>query len=268
MTKISKLNNKPLKKFGQNYLVDQNIISKFVDTFDPQIGEQIIEIGPGRGAITNELVKKIPSITAFEIDNRVINDLSEIFPEIKFVNHDFLKIDFSEFLSSNFKYRVIGNIPFNITSPILFKLIYSKNYLLDALFIVQLDVAKRIIANPNTKEYGILSVILNYFCNVSLCFEISSNSFYPKPKVKSAVIHLDFNKELLQDFSTDMFINVVKASFGNRRKTLKNSLNNSIFRNCNFSEINLDFSKRAENLTVEDYIILTRSLTEQKCYGR
>ena len=268
MNKISKLNNKPLKKFGQNYLVDKNIISKFVNTFDPKIDEHIIEIGPGRGALTSEVVKIVPSLTAVEIDNRVIDELSERFPDIKFVNCDFLKIDFSILFDPNLKYRVFGNIPFNITSPILFKLINAKDYFTDAMFVVQLDVAKRMIANPNTKEYGILSVILNYFCNVSLCFEISSTAFYPKPKVKSAVIRLDFSEELLQKVPADLFINVVKASFGNRRKTLKNSLNNSIFKDCNFSEIALDFSKRAENLTVEDYIILTKSLAKQKCNGR
>ena len=131
-----------------------------------------------------------------------------------------------------------------------------------------MEVAQRIIANPNSKNYGILSVLLNYFADVNLQFEISPNVFYPKPKVKSAVINFDFSKPLDNDLDFHLFIQVVKASFGNRRKTLKNSLNNSIFNSCNFVGIELDFSKRAENLTINDFVKLTQFIQKQSSYGR
>lgn len=262
------LNNKPLKKFGQNYLVDKNTILKFVNSFEPKIDDHLIEIGPGRGAITTELTSRTKLLTAIEIDNRIIGELSEKFPQVNFINDDIIKIDLSKILNPDYKYRVIGNIPFNLTSPIFFKLIHNRNYFIDASFIIQLEVAQRIIAKPNSKNYGILSVLLNYFAEVNLKFVISPNAFYPKPKVNSAVIKLDFNKKLDDNLDIHLFTKVVKASFGNRRKTLKNSLNNSIFKSCNFLEFDLDFSKRAENLTITDYVNLTQFIQKQNLYGR
>ncbi|MEN8194261.1 MAG: 16S rRNA (adenine(1518)-N(6)/adenine(1519)-N(6))-dimethyltransferase RsmA [Bacteroidota bacterium] len=264
MNKILKINNKPLKKFGQNYLIDNNLIRKFVNEFNPQIDEKIIEIGPGRGSITSELSNKTKFLTAIEIDDRMIASLSENFPKVNFINKDILKINFSEILDLDLKYRVIGNIPFNLTSSIFFKLIEYRNYFLDALFIIQLDVAKRITAKPNSKEYSILSVLLNYFFDVSIKFEISPNVFYPKPKVKSSAIHLIFDKYIDETINNDLFIQIVKASFGNRRKTLKNSLNNSIFKSYNLSGIDIDLSRRAETLTIDEYVKLTRFIQKQK----
>ena len=262
------LNNKPLKKFGQNYLVDKNTILKFVNAFNPKSDDHIIEIGPGRGAITTELASRTKFLTAIEIDDRIIGELTKKFPQVNFIFDDILKIELSQILNPKFKYRVIGNIPFNLTSPILFKLILNRNYFSDASFIIQLEVAQRIVAKPNSKSYGILSVLLNYFAEVNLEFEISPNVFYPKPKVKSAVIKLDFNKKLEDDLDIHLFIKVVKASFGNRRKTLKNSLNNSIFKGCNFVGLDIDFSKRAENLTITDFVKITQFLQKQNFYGR
>ncbi len=260
--------NKPLKKFGQNYLIDKNIVLKFVNRFEPQKNDHIIEIGPGRGAITEELVSRTNHLIAIEIDNRIIDELKTKLPNVNFINKDILKIDFSKILEHNTKYRVMGNIPFNLTSSIFFRLIKNRNYFSDAMFIIQFEVAQRIISKPNTKDYGILSVILNYFSDVNIEFEISPNVFYPKPKVKSSVIKLDFKKDISDNLDAQLFIDVVKASFGNRRKTLKNSLNNSIFKSCNFMEINLDFSRRAETLTIDDFIKLTKFIQEKKCYGR
>lgn len=265
--KISKLNNKPLKNFGQNYIVDKNTVIKFVHEFNPQKNDNIIEIGPGRGAITSELLSKSKSFTAIEIDKRIIESLSEKYPNVNFVNKDFLKVDLTEFLKNNQKFRIIGNIPFNLTSSILFKFIENRNLISDALIIVQYEVAKRMVAKPDSKDYGILSVILNYLFTISLRFKISPNVFFPKPNVSSAAIQISFNKTIENDLEVDLFIQVVKASFGNRRKTLKNSLNNSIFKNCNFNEMTLDFSKRAENLTISDYIELTQFIQNQNCYG-
>ena len=253
------MNNKPLKKFGQNYLTDKNIILKIVKRFSPQKNDNIIEIGPGRGALTSELIKTSANITAIEIDNRVIENLTEKYPEVTFINDDFLKIDLTQFVSDK-KLRIIGNIPYNITSPILFKLIENNNIVSDALLMVQYEVAKRIVAQPNSKEYGILAVILNYFAEVKLEFKIPPSVFTPKPKVDSAIITLGFSKKILRDLDARHFINVVKAAFGNRRKTLRNSLKNSPFADRDFSALKTDLSKRAENLTLEDFIFLAKEL--------
>jgi len=258
------MKNKPLKRFGQNYLTDRNTILKIIDKFNPQKEDNIIEIGPGRGALTNELSKISNKIKAIEIDTRVIESLSAQFPNVKFINRDFLKLDFSEVFESE-KLRVIGNIPYNIISPIIFKLVENRTLFSDALIMVQYEVAKRMISKPNTKDYGILGVILNYFATVNLEFKIPPTVFTPKPKVDSAIISLKFDKICNKNLNDRFFINVVKSAFGNRRKTLKNSLNNSIFVNNNISEseIEFDFSRRAETLSIEEFVWLAFTLSKQ-----
>ena len=164
---------------------------------------------------------------------------------------------------------LFGNIPFNLTSSILFNLIEERELFSDALLLIQHDVAKRMISKPSTKEYGILSVILNYFTTIKLEMKIPPNVFTPKPRVDSAIINVKFNKEIDKNLNDKFFINVVKASFGNRRKTLKNSLNNSIFVGYNLDDIQIDFSRRAETLSVEEFIYLAIELQKKSInYGR
>jgi 16S rRNA (adenine1518-N6/adenine1519-N6)-dimethyltransferase len=172
-------------------------------------------------------------------------------------------MNFSQFNNSN-KIRIIGNIPYNITSPILFTLIENRQMFSDALLMVQYEVAKRMVSEPNTKEYGILAVILNYFATVNLEFKISPNVFKPKPKVDSAIISLKFNKNTNENLNDRFFISVVKAAFGNRRKTLKNSLNNSIFVSYNLDEIDIDFKRRAETLSITEFVFLATELQKNK----
>ena len=166
------------------------------------------------------------------------------------------------------KLRVVGNIPYNITSPILFKLIENNKLIKDAVFMVQLEVAKRMTANRGTKDYGILAVVLKYFSETKLCFKISPNVFYPKPKVFSALIHIHFNEIVHPEEEQKLFIQIVKAAFGNRRKILKNSLSNSIFHEIDFSNSGIDLSLRAENLSVEDFIALTEFVMKHSGYIR
>ena len=257
------MKNRPLKRFGQNYLTDRNTILKIVSNFNPQEDDSIIEIGPGRGALTRELSSASDNITAIEIDNRVIENLSTQFPNVNFINQDFLKMDFGKFDNLK-KIRVIGNIPYNITSPILFSLIENRSLFSDALLMMQYEVAKRMVSQPNTKDYGILGVILNYFATVNLEFKISPNVFKPKPKVDSAIVSLKFDKLIDENLNDRFFINVVKAAFGNRRKTLKNSLNNSIFVGYNLDDIDIDFKRRAETLSIEEFIYLASVLQKNK----
>ncbi len=252
---MSKL--QPLKRFGQNYLIDKNIIQKIVREFNPQKTDVVIEIGPGTGALTTELMNSIKKLYAVEIDKRVVEGLALGFPLVNVINQDFLKMDLN-FVADESPIRVIGNIPYNITSPILFKLIENRSLVSDAMLMVQLEVAKRITAEEKSDDYGILGVLLNYFADTKLCFKISPNVFYPKPKVESAIIHLNFNKNLLNDVDDKFFIKVVKAAFGNRRKKLKNSLGNSIFSDIVFDDCNFDLSRRAEELTIMEFVELTK----------
>ena len=257
-----KINNKPKKRFGQNFLQDENILNKIVMEINPQQDDYIIEIGPGYGALTQELLSATENLTAIEIDDELAKELKEKFPKLRLQKEDFLETDLSKFLSQGKKLRVVGNIPYNITSPILFKLIENNRLIKDAVFMVQFEVGKRMTADSGTKDYGILAVVLKYFTETKLCFKISPNVFYPKPKVFSALVHINF-KELNQaENEHKLFIQIVKAAFGNRRKTLKNSFSNSIFHEIDFSNSGIDLSLRAEKLKVEDFVKLTKFVME------
>jgi 16S rRNA (adenine1518-N6/adenine1519-N6)-dimethyltransferase len=257
-------NVKPLKRFGQNYIHDKNIIKKIVSEINPKTDDAILEIGPGRGALTELIYGKTKNFTAVEIDTRVIENLQSKFPELQLIQKDFLKVDISTIIDSNKKrIRVIGNIPYNLTSSIIFKVIRNADLIEDAILMVQNEVAKRMTAKKGSKDYGILTVLLNYFTNTQYCFKVSPNAFYPKPKVTSAVVHLYLKELSISKEERQMFISVVKACFGNRRKTLKNSLSNSIFRELNFSNSGIDLSLRAEQLDVKDFVTLTEFALNQ-----
>jgi 16S rRNA (adenine1518-N6/adenine1519-N6)-dimethyltransferase len=248
---------KPLKKFGQNYLIDKNIIQKIIDEINPQKEELIIEIGPGQGAITRELFKKCDNFLAVEIDTRVIDLLLGGFPGLNIINRDFLDMNLKETAQGR-KVRIAGNIPYNITSPILFKLIEERESVADAVLMVQHEVAKRMTSEKRTKDYGILRVILSYFADVKYCFKVSPHVFFPKPNVDSAVVHLVFKDNLPVDVDPAVFIKIVKAAFGNRRKTLKNSFSNSIFGKEIFEGCEVNLAQRAEELDLSDFVYLAK----------
>jgi 16S rRNA (adenine1518-N6/adenine1519-N6)-dimethyltransferase len=263
-----KIHNKPKKRFGQNFLQDENILNNIVKEINTQPYDAIIEIGPGYGTLTQKLLSINKNLIAIEIDNELSNNLKDKFPQLNLINDDFLEIDLFKLIPSGKKLRIVGNIPYNITSPILFKLIENNKLIKDAVFMVQLEVAKRMTANRGTKDYGILAVVLKYFAETKLCFKISPNVFFPKPKVFSALIHINFNEMSQSAEEQHLFINIVKAAFGNRRKILKNSLSNSIFNEIDFSNSGIDLSLRAEKLSVEDYIMLTKFVLKQPGFTR
>jgi 16S rRNA (adenine1518-N6/adenine1519-N6)-dimethyltransferase len=255
----------PLKRFGQNFLQDQNIIKKIIVEIDPKENDLIIEIGPGQGALTHYLVQSEANISAIEIDKRVIDDLQNRYSNLNLIQQDFLELDLTKFITSdNKKIRVVGNIPYNITSPILFKLFDNNSLVQDAVFMVQLEVAKRMTAGAGNKEYGILSVMLNYFGKSKLAFKVSRNVFFPKPNVDSAIVHINFNDVRNDTEFNSFFKSIVKSAFGNRRKTLKNSLSNSIFATVDFSGCGIDLSLRAEQLNVDDFIKLADFASKYK----
>ena len=250
---------KPLKRFGQNYLSDPNIINKIIVEINPKDDDNIVEIGPGTGVLTEKILEKVDRLTAVEIDKRIKESLANKFSGLKLISEDILKINFREIYSlRNKKLRVVGNIPYNITSPILFKLIEYNDVIEDSVLMVQYEVAKRLKGEKGTKDYGILSVLLKFFAEVRFCFKVSPSSFYPKPNVYSSVVHLFFKQTNIHKEMKYYLIQVVKASFGKRRKTLKNSLGSSIFHNINFKNSGIDLTRRAEQLNPEDFLKLAK----------
>lgn len=249
---------KPLKRFGQNYINDHNILNNIVKEIAPQLNDNLLEIGPGLGSLTEKLIDFTPYLTAVEIDRRVIENLSERFPQMKLINDDFLNLDLTKLNNnSKNKLRIVGNIPYNLTSSIIFKMIENNSIISDSVIMVQTEVAKRMVAKKGTKDYGILSILLNYFSEIKHCFRVSPNVFYPKPKVFSSVVHIFF-KELKESVEEQrLFIKIVKAAFGNRRKTLRNSFGNSLasvgLKDIDFESSGVNLSLRAEQLDVDDF---------------
>ncbi len=254
----------PIKSLGQNFLIDRNIVQKIIAEINPQPEDSVLEIGPGTGAITFELAEKTKRFFAVEIDRRAIEILRRKIPGIKIIHADFLKFDIRSIASENEAFKVAGNIPYNITSPIIFKLIENRRHVKNAVLMMQHEVAKRLNGKMNTKDYGILSVVLSFFADVKLCFKISPNVFFPKPRVHSALIRIDFRRNHANDIDDRIFIDTVKACFGNRRKTLKNSLSNSIFGSYNFEPVNIDLNKRAEQLSLEEFLLLAKFIQRMK----
>lgn len=251
------MNIKSLKKFGQNYLTDKNIVAKMIDVLNIDESSSVLEIGPGKGFITKDLLNTLNQLTAVEIDSRVVEKLKSDFSNLTIIEGDFNKVSLDN-LEIIKPMKVIGNIPFNQTGNILFKLIENRNHIENAVLIIPLDIARRIVAKKRTKQYGILTVLFEYFSTPTLVMKVSPNVFFPKPNIEAAIINIEFN-QLGSDTIDDLiFIKVVKAAFGNRRKTLINSLRNSIFKNCDFSKLEISLSKRAEELDVEDFLKLTK----------
>ncbi len=258
---------KPKKKLGQHFLIDKNIIRKIINAFSPSENDLIVEIGPGKGILTDELVKHSKNLILVEIDNQLVADLQTKFPELKIINKDILECNFStDFFES--KYRIIGNLPYYITSQILFKIFDNKNNIIDAMIMIQKEVAERLVAKPSSKEYGILSVFTQFYSDVEILFNVSKNVFYPKPEVDSSIVRLNLKSEItLNKLEENTFRRIVKTAFNQRRKILKNSLKN-MFKDLETSKLEkffslpFDFSRRAEELSLDDFIYLAKNFAE------
>jgi len=248
------------KKWGQNFLRDINLLNRIVETVSAQKGDSILEIGPGEGAFTEKILDKVAEMAAIEIDPMLIVHLENRSDLAKchFLHQDILKSDLSSLPISR-PVRIIGNIPYNITSPILFWLIEHKADWIDAHIMVQQEVAQRLAAPVGNKSYGRLTVMTRAFMEINICFSIAPEVFVPRPKVFSAIIRLiNRSAPLISEKYFTRFESIVKAAFSQRRKMLRNSLSGFGFADAVKTEI--DFTRRPETLTVEEFIHLAESL--------
>ena len=250
---------KPKQSLGQNFLVDQNIAENIIDAIGPQKDDYIIEIGPGYGILTRELVQRTDHLTAVEIDRRLAEKIEaefEIGDKFKLIQKDFLKVDLQE-LAQGQMLRIVGNVPYNITSPIMFKVLEERSVVQDLTMLIQKEVADRIVAGPNCKEYGILSVVSQAYADVKKLLNVPRTVFNPKPKIESTLIQWTFTDKRSQRIKDhDFFRAVVRQAFGQRRKMLRKSLKDLFVD----KKITFDETLRPEQLSVEDWILLTNEL--------
>ena len=241
---------RPKKKWGQNFLVDPNICKKIVSSVNTKNINEILEIGPGTGAITDLLSKKIKKLTVVEIDSNLCKILKDKkIDNLEIINQDILKtnLDF-------FKYKVIvGNLPYYITTPIIFKFFNSKMPWKEIYFLMQKEVGDRIVAKHGTKLYGRLTIMIQVFSEVERLFNVSSKVFRPIPQVESTFIKFTRKKEnKIQDYNR--FEKIIRNIFNQRRKKLKNCISQEM--NLNLSAVTNHLDKRPEEISVQEYIEL------------
>jgi 16S rRNA (adenine1518-N6/adenine1519-N6)-dimethyltransferase len=272
---------KAKKSLGQHFLVDTAALKRIAEAANICDGDEVIEIGPGTGLLTKELLPTgLQRLIAYEVDDRAVEMLREEIHDERFeVRHeDFLEAELGDFYHKDTKtivpspqplapsrIRVIGNIPYYITSPIIFKLIDDRRFISDAVLLVQLEVAERLTAEPRPKAYGIPTVLANFFGEVEFLFKVKAGSFRPVPKVDSAVIRIDFergyfvrnNIEKPAEFDEEAFRKLVRTSFGMRRKTLRNNLKTFVSPEAlERLEAKGYLSRRAEELSVDEFVAL------------
>lgn len=256
---------RPKRSLGQNFLRDENITRKIVAAIAPQPDQVMLEIGPGEGALTKYLAPRVAKLIGIDLDRRVVARLQQAIPgpSVVFLCQDVLEADLA-LLASGRQLRIVGNIPYNITSPILFHILDNRSCVQDALLMMQREVARRLIAHPRTKEYGILSVFCQLFSDVLLLFDVSPNAFFPKPSVTSSVVRLTMLPEPRYPLRDEQFFrSMVRSVFGKRRKTLRNSLGYFLRERGHTLSLASELRARPEELTLQQIVELGNALSEQ-----
>lgn len=249
----------PKKRLSQNFLTNTHFAREIVSALEIDRQDSVIEIGPGKGALTQHLVKEKPKqLTLVEIDERWVLELRENYADtVHIVHGDFLGYDW--FCQQRGPVKLIGNLPYHVTSPILFHILDHAECAQTAVFMTQKEVARRIVSGPDSKEYGILSVLCQVYARVEWLFTVSRGNFYPVPGVDSAVFRMQFKKVDGLD-NPPLFRKVVRTSFNYRRKMLRNSLIRIFEKSVVYSLTTVSIDRRPENLTVDEFILLSNEL--------
>ncbi|MCK9468348.1 MAG: 16S rRNA (adenine(1518)-N(6)/adenine(1519)-N(6))-dimethyltransferase RsmA [Porticoccaceae bacterium] len=258
-------NHRARKRFGQNFLVDEGIIDRIIAAVNPKPGDNLVEIGPGQGALTGRLLAANPSLVAIELDRDLVQLLAAHYahePGFKLIESDALKVDFSE-LAGPGPLRVVGNLPYNISTPLIFHLLDYQTVIHDMHFMLQREVVERMAATPGSKTYGRLSIMVQYLCRVDLLFLVPPESFAPAPKVESAIVRLTpRNSRSVSAANPKLFEQLVAMSFQQRRKTLRNNLKPFASR-YTLDNLNIDLGRRPETLSVDEFVDLSNQLNAQ-----
>ncbi|MCB1802965.1 MAG: 16S rRNA (adenine(1518)-N(6)/adenine(1519)-N(6))-dimethyltransferase RsmA [Gammaproteobacteria bacterium] len=247
------MSHRPRKRFGQNFLHDQSVIERILMHVDPQPGQHIVEIGPGQGALTQGLLKRAGRIDAIELDRDLLEPLRrrcDAIGALTLHNADALKFDFRSLATDGRKLRLVGNLPYNISTPLLFHLVEQADVIEDMHFMLQKEVVDRMAAGPGSKTYGRLSVMLQIRCAVTPLFDIGPQSFDPPPKVDSSVVRLvPLAEPMLPIDELNAFGGFVTAAFAQRRKTLRNNLKGLLDAD-GIAGVGIDPAVRSESLSI------------------
>lgn len=249
----------PKKRFGQNFLSDNSVITSLVNAIQPGPEDLMVEIGPGLGALTKPLLQKLKHLHVVELDHDIISWMQKEYVSnaITIHNSDALKFDFSA-LGNHL--RVVGNLPYNISTPILFHLLDNVANIIDMHFMLQKEVVERMVAAPSTSEYGRLSVMLQYRLQMEYLFTVPPEAFEPAPKVESAFVRAVPHATLPHPAKDEqLFAKIVLSAFGQRRKTLRNTLK-GILDDDGFAKLGIDSQLRAENLSVAQFVAIANHL--------
>lgn len=247
----------PKKRFGQNFLIDENVINRIINSIQPTASDALIEIGPGFGALTHKLLTAQPALSVIEIDNDLVKFWTgQQKPHAQLIIHhqDVLTVDFKQ-LAMNAKkpLRIVGNLPYNISSPLLFHLFSFDDVIQDMCFMLQKEVVDRLVASPHCKTYGRLSIMAQYYCDIQKLFEVPSHAFKPAPKVDSAICRL-IPKKISERHPVDplKLSECVRLAFTMRRKTLPNAFK-GLLTVEKIKSLEIDPQLRPENLSLLDF---------------
>jgi 16S rRNA (adenine1518-N6/adenine1519-N6)-dimethyltransferase len=252
------------KRFGQNFLHDQNIIQRIINAIHPQPADHMVEIGPGQGALTRKLLANCGKLDAVELDRDLAAYLQQTLgedPRFELHQGDVLKFDLSTLSDQPRSLRVVGNLPYNISTPCMFHLLNYSHLIQDLTFMLQLEVVNRLAALPGDEDFGRLGLMMQYYCEVEHLFDVPPGAFTPQPKVCSAIVRLTPHRELpVQVLDVRCLQDVVRVAFTQRRKTLKNSLR-TLISAAELNKLSIDLSLRPENLSLADYAKISDSIT-------
>jgi len=258
--------HKHKKRFGQNFLNNQRIIDQIVASIRPRAEQHLIEIGPGEAALTKPLLEIVKKLDIIEIDNDLIRPLTERFsdyPAFNLHHTDALTFDYSTLMDSNKQeksLRIVGNLPYNISSPLMFHLLTFADNILDMHFMLQKEVVDRITSPTGLKSYGRLSVMMQYSCDVESLFDVAPDNFTPPPKVTSAIVRLiPYKQKPFKAKCDETFAKLVKQSFSQKRKTLRNNLK-GMLNSEQIENIGIEPNIRAERLNIEAFVKLSDAL--------
>lgn len=256
----------PRKRFGQNFLHDKNVINKIITAIAPQSTDHLVEIGPGQGALTTEILPLVESLDVIELDRDLIpylTALGESLGDLKIYQGDILKFDLAKLIVNEQPLRIFGNLPYNISTPLIFHLLDYIKIIKDMHFMLQKEVAERLVAAPGTEHYSRLSVMIQYHCQAQLLFAVGPKSFTPAPKVDSAFIRLLPMKPVVSATNIEILQQVVREAFSQRRKMLHNSLKNLVSA-AQLESLGISPNERPEQIAVADFVRISNIIDNEQ----